>query len=319
VKNANESIENQLKQYLSKIGDSIVAVLDEDIIKIHVHTNNPGTVLEKALTIGALENIKIENMRIQHTNKISFEQPGDHAKAKDIVVYAQAIEEPAAETEPKEIGFIVVSAGAGFKETFESLGADIVVEGGQTMNPSTEDFIEAIERLNAESILILPNNKNIILAAEQAAALIENKKVIVVPTMSVPQGVSALINYSEMSSAEENLETMREVIAEVRTGQITYAVRDTVIEDKEIKKGDILGMVDGKIEHVAQDVDVGAKGLLDLMLAEGGEVLSIFYGEAVTEESAAALLDYVAEKYPGVEAEVQFGGQPMYDYVFSVE
>ncbi|MDR2902901.1 MAG: DAK2 domain-containing protein, partial [Clostridiales bacterium] len=184
---------------------------------------------------------------------------------------------------------------------------------------STEDFIEAIERLNAESILLFPNNKNIILAAEQAAELIENKTVIVVPTLSVPQGVSALINYNDQATAEENAETMIEAIEQVRTGQITYAVRDTVIEDKEIKKGDILGMIDGKIEHVAKEIQAGAKGLIDLMLEAGAEVLSIFYGDAVTEEEAAELLDYVAEKYPDVESEVQFGGQPIYGYVLSVE
>jgi DAK2 domain fusion protein YloV len=313
VKNADEAVENRLKQYLSTVGDSIVAVSDEEIIKIHVHTNNPGAVLEKALTIGALDNIKIENMRIQHTNKINFEQSAGGAKARE----TELAGEPEAERKP--IGFIVVSTGAGFKETFENLGADIVVEGGQTMNPSTEDFIEAIERLNAESILLFPNNKNIILAAEQAAELIENKTVIVVPTLSVPQGVSALINYAENSTAEENAEAMIEAIAEVHTGQITYAVRDTVLAGKEIKKGDVLGMIDGKIEQVAQDAQLGAKGLIDQMLAAGGEILTIFYGEAATEESAAELLDYVSETYPEIEAEMQFGGQPIYDYVLSVE
>jgi dihydroxyacetone kinase-like predicted kinase len=227
--------------------------------------------------------------------------------------------EQESEAEIKDVGFIVVSSGAGFKETFESLGADIVVEGGQTMNPSTEDFIEAIERLKADNVLLFPNNKNIILAAEQAAELIEDKNVIVIPTKSVPQGVSALINYSDLNSVEENAEEMLEVIQHVRTGQITYAVRDTVFDGKEIKTGDFLCIVDGKIILVAQDMQQGAKELLDFMLENGGEVLSIFYGETVADETAGELLDYVTEKHPEVEAEVQFGGQPVYYYVFSVE
>lgn len=318
TKNATEETEGRLKKYLSAIGDSIVAAADDDMIKIHVHTNNPGAVLEKALAIGYLDNIKIENMHIQHTNKIDFEQSS--------ILDTNNKEEKKAESdnkdndiENKNIGFIAVSSGAGFKELFISLGADIVVEGGQSMNPSTEDFIEAIESVEADNIIIFPNNKNIILSANQAASLTEDKNITVIPTKSIPQGVSALLNYSELKSVQENAKQMEDLIKHVRTGQITYAVRATVIEDKEIKEGDILCMVDGKIELVAQSLQPGAKALLDIMLKDGGEVLSIFYGEAATSETAQELLEYVSDKYTDVEAEVQNGGQPIYHYIFSVE
>ncbi len=316
VDNPGEDVLHNLKQFISEIGDSIVAVADEHIIKIHVHTNNPGAVLEKALEIGYLDNIKIENMRLQHSNIIEFE-----IKEEDVVKETFDANDNAVniEDEIRDVAFIVVSAGDGFRELFESLGADAIIEGGQTMNPSTNDFIAAIENLNAKNIIIMPNNKNIILAAQQASFLVEGKNVIVLPTKCIPQGVCALVNYTDVEPLEENCKRMEEAIKNVRTGQVTYAVRATVLDDKQIDQGDVICLLADKIVLVEKDIERAAKGLLDIMLEDGGEVLSIFYGEAVNQDEAQVVLDYALGKGLDIEAEIHRGGQPIYHYIFSVE
>ena len=304
---ANDDAEDALKDYLSDIGDSIVVVADDNFIKVHVHTDNPGLALEKALAFGALDGLKIENMRLQHAAVTS--QPPAAMKADD----------PGFAPIEKTTGFVVVSVGEGFQTVFKGLGADVIIEGGQTMNPSTEDILAAVAKVRAESVIILPNNKNIVLAARQAADLCEDKKVFVVPTKSVPQGISALLAFAPLDDAEANATNMEEAAQLVRTGQITYAVRDTMIDDKEIKEGDFLCIVDGTIEIVSQALQTGAKALLDKMLADGGEVATIFYGADAQEADAEALGAYVAEKYPDCEVDVQCGAQPIYFYIFSVE
>ena len=311
----NDDAEDELKAYLDGIGDSIVVVADETFIKIHVHTDNPGLALEKALTYGALDKLKIENMRLQHEEAI---QRGASTTAQTPTAAAAASDVGFAPIE-KTIGFVVVSAGDGFKSVFESLGADVVIEGGQTMNPSTEDILAAVNKVAAENVIILPNNKNIVLAAQQATYLSEQKKILVVPTRSIPQGISALLAYAPMEDAVTNAAGMEEAIELVHSGQITYAVRDTVIDDKEIHEGDFLCMADGQIAIVSQGLDEGAKALLDKLIADGGEVVTIFYGAEVSEADAEALGAYVNETYPDCETDVQYGGQPLYYYIFSVE
>jgi len=303
-KNADDETVDGLKNYLMSIGDSLVVVADDEVIKVHVHTNHPGQAIEKALTIGALNGLKIDNMRIQHTSKIEFEKTGAEEK-KD---------EPR-----KEKGFVSVSMGDGIAEIFRNLGADEIVSGGQTMNPSTEDILNAVEKVNADNVFILPNNKNIILASEQAAKIVKDKKIFVVPTTSVPEGLSALINYDASQSAEEALEAMKESISLVKTCMVTYAVRDTAIGETKIAEGDILGMLGGKIEVVAKDIKEGTCQLLDKAVDEDSEMISIYYGRDVTEDDAQEIAAYVEEKYPECELEVVSGGQPLYYYIISVE
>ncbi|WP_250227753.1 DAK2 domain-containing protein [Anaeropeptidivorans aminofermentans] len=312
VDKVTDEMEEGFKRYLETIGDSIVVVGDEDIIKIHVHTDHPGLALEKALKTGNLSNLKIENMRLQHTNLINFQETKEHEHkpAENILT------EP---SEKKETGFIAVSAGEGLKELFKSIGADVIIEGGQTMNPSTEDILAAIEGLNADNIFILPNNKNIVLAAEQAAELSE-KNVYVIATKSVPQGISALISYAPEKNPEENIEHLNEAVSGIVTGQVTYAVRASNFEDKKIEDGDILCMVDGKITNVSNTIEEGSKVLIDNMFAKkAGEVMSIYFGEGITEEDAYNLSAYVEEKYPDCEVAVMEGGQPLYYYIISLE
>lgn len=306
VKKVTDQMEDSFKEYLSSVGDSIVVVGDETILKVHVHTDHPGLVMEKALRLGPLSNLKIENMREQHTNLINFSDVRENGN------------EPQP-TEKKDTGFIVVSAGEGLSELFKSLGADIMIEGGQTMNPSTEDILGAIEKLNAENIMILPNNKNIILAAEQAAAL-SDKNAFVIPTTSIPQGISSIISYNSEMNPSENISEIKENLQEILTGQVTYAVRDTNLEDKEIAEGDILCMLEGKIATVSKSVADGAKELIDKMFLEkDGDVMSIYFGEGVTEEDSDQLSAYVKEKYPSCEVASLYGGQPLYYYVISLE
>ena len=299
--------EKAFKAYLSSIGDSIVAVSDDDIVKVHVHTNDPGLAIQKALTYGSLSNMKIDNMRLEHQEKL----------IKDAEKLAA---EQAQEEQPrKEVGFITVSTGEGIKEIFTSLGADHVIEGGQTMNPSTEDMLNAIEKVNADTIFILPNNKNIILAAEQATQLVENKKVMVVPTKTVPQGLTALINFVPEKSAEENLESMTQEMERVKTGQVTYAVRETSIDGHEIKQGDIMGIGDKSILSVGTDLQETTKDMIGKLVDDESELISIYYGSEATEEQAEEIVSYIEEEYPDLEVEVQMGGQPIYYYVISVE
>lgn len=304
---AFEDIENSLKAYLQSMGDSIVLVGDDDIVKIHVHTNNPGAVLEKALTIGPISKIKIDNMREQHSSMVSFLDEGQNYTPQEPLQH-------------KNIGFIAVSTGKGLKELFKSLGVDNIIEGGQTMNPSTETFLSAIEKVNSDNIVVLPNNKNIILAAEQAAKLCTDKKVYVLPTETVPQGVASIVSFVPDIGIEENLKQMKSAITNVRTGQITYAIRDTSIDGKEIKDGDILCILEGKITHVNKNIIDGTKELIDTIVkANMPDIISIYYGEDQTEEDAKIIAKYIEDKYEECEVEIFNGGQPLYYYIISAE
>ena len=301
--------ETEFKAYLESIGDSIVCVADDDIVKIHVHTNDPGLAIQKALTYGQLSRMKIDNMREEHQERL----------IKDAEKLA-AQQAEAKKAEPrKEVGFIAVSIGEGMNEIFRELGADYIIEGGQTMNPSTEDMLNAIDQVNAEHIFILPNNKNIILAANQAQTLTEDKDIIVVPSKTVPQGITAIINYMPDADAQTNLEAMIEGIGNVKTGQVTYAVRDTHIDDKEIHEGDIMGIGDSGILAVGQSVEETTKEMLTQLVDEDTELISLYYGQDVQEESAENFAQEIEDLYPDVDVDVHSGGQPIYYYVLSVE
>ena len=303
--------EQKFKAFLESIGDSIVVVADEEIVKVHVHTNDPGVAITRALTYGELSRMKIDNMREEHREKL--------IKDAEKMAAAQAAEQPKKTMPHKEVGFISVSIGDGIGEIFKGLGVDYLIEGGQTMNPSTEDMLNAIAEVNADTIFIFPNNKNIILAANQAQALTEDKKIIVIPTKTVPQGISAIISFDAAKTPEENEEAMKEAISLVKTGQVTYAVRDTHIDDKEIKEGNIMGIGDHSILAVGEDIAEITKETIGLMIDEDSELISVYYGEDITEEDAQALGDELQEQYPDCEVEVYEGGQPIYYYVVSVE
>ena len=301
--------ETEFKAYLESIGDSIVCVADDDIVKIHVHTNDPGLAIQKALTYGQLSRMKIDNMREEHQERL----------IKDAEKLA-AQQAEAKKAEPrKEVGFIAVSIGEGMNEIFRELGADYIIEGGQTMNPSTEDMLNAIDQVNAEHIFILPNNKNIILAANQAKSLVEDKEIIVIPTKTVPQGITAIINFMPDADAKTNEEAMLEEIKNVKTGQMTYAVRDTHIDDKEIHEGDIMGIGDSGILAVGKDLEETTKELIANLVDEDSELISIYYGEEVSEEEAEKFAGEIEELYPDIDVDIQFGGQPIYYYVLAVE
>ena len=301
--------ETEFKAYLESIGDSIVCVADDDIVKIHVHTNDPGLAIQRALTYGQLSRMKIDNMREEHQERL----------IKDAEKLA-AQQAEAKKAEPrKEVGFIAVSIGEGMNEIFRELGADYIIEGGQTMNPSTEDMLNAIDQVNAEHIFILPNNKNIILAANQAQELTEDKDIIVVPSKTVPQGITAIINYMPDADAQTNLEAMIEGIGNVKTGQVTYAVRDTHIDNKEIHEGDIMGIGDSGILAVGQSVEETTKEMLAQLVDEDTELISLYYGQDVQEESAENFAQEIEDLYPDVDVDVHSGGQPIYYYVLSVE
>ena len=309
TKTFNIKHEIDFKEYLESIGDSIVVVADDDVVKVHVHTNDPGLAIQKALKYGALSNMKIDNMRLEHQEKL-FKME-ETAKAQE------------ADTEPemphKDTGFIAVSVGDGLSEIFKGLGVDYIIEGGQTMNPSTEDMLNAIEKVNADTVFILPNNKNIILAANQAQTLVEDKQVVVIPTKTVPQGITAVINYVPDLSTEENADTMTEEIKNVKTGQVTYAVRDTMIDDKEIKEGDYMGIGDAGILSVGGDMAEITFEMISAMIDDDTELISIYYGEEVKEEDAEALKARIEEAYSSCDVELQFGGQPIYYYIVSAE
>ena len=301
--------ETEFKAYLESIGDSIVCVADDDIVKIHVHTNDPGLAIQKALTYGQLSRMKIDNMREEHQERL----------IKDAEKLA-AQQAEAKKAEPrKEVGFIAVSIGEGMNEIFRELGADYIIEGGQTMNPSTEDMLNAIDQVNAEHIFILPNNKNIILAANQAQELTEDKDIIVVPSKTVPQGITAIINYMPDADAQTNLEAMIEGIGNVKTGQVTYAVRDTHIDDKEIHQGDIMGIGDAGILSVGQDIAETTLEMLEQLVDDDSELISLYYGQDVNEEEADAFTQEVEKLYPDIDVDVHCGGQPIYYYVLAVE
>ena len=313
VQGADETVTTGLKNYLGTIGDSVVCVADDEIIKIHVHTDHPGLAIEKALTIGSLTGLKIDNMREQHTNKISF------TNAPAAAPSAPVAEVPAVEQPKKDVGFVSISAGAGLTAIFKNLGVDEVIEGGQTMNPSTEDIQNAVDKINADHLFVLPNNKNIILAAEQAAALSEDKKLHVIPSRSVPEGISAMCCFEADAVPDEMEAAMKDAIKLVDTATVTYAVRDTSIGDKEIREGNILGMLNDQIEVVAEDVMEGTKELIKASIKDVSEVVGIYFGADATEESAEELAAFIEENYPDCEVEVQSGGQPLYYYIISVE
>lgn len=301
--------ELKFKAYLESIGDSIVVVSDEDIVKVHVHTNDPGLAIQKALTYGSLSRMKIDNMREEHNERVI--QGAAQAE--------QAEEKPAQAAPRKPFGFVTVSIGEGLNEIFKGIGADYIIEGGQTMNPSTEDMLTAIENVNADTIYILPNNSNIILAAEQAASLTEDKEIVVIPSKTVPQGITALINFMPDKSVEENTKRMTDEMQNVKTGQVTYAVRDTSMDGKEIKAGDYMGIGDKTILSVGGDIAEVTFELLEALMDEDSELVSLYYGQETSEEDANALADRVMEAYPDVDVEVHPGGQPIYYYVLSVE
>ena len=301
--------EISFKEYLSSLGDSIVCVADDEVVKIHVHTNDPGLAIQRALTYGSLSRIKIDNMREEHQEKL--------IKDAEKIAAQQAAE--AKKAPRKEVGFISVSIGEGFGEIFRDLGVDYLIEGGQTMNPSTEDVLNAIDKVNADTIFVLPNNKNIILAANQAKALTEDKNIIVIPTKTVPQGITAVINYVPEKTVEDNEQTMLEEIKRVKTGQITYAVRDTHIDDKEIHQGDIMGIGDSGMLAVGQDIASVAKETVKAMADDDTELISIYYGEDFSVEDAEALGMELEEEYEYCDIEVNCGGQPIYYCIISVE
>lgn len=306
--------ENEFKSYLETIGDSIVVVADDEIVKVHVHTNDPGLAMQRGLTYGSLTTIIIENMKLERDEKISALKEKEMQSAG---IPEEKEEKPA--EPPKEMGFISVSIGEGINEIFKGLGVDYIIEGGQTMNPSTEDMLNAIEKVNAKTVFILPNNKNIILAANQAASLVEDKKIIVIPTKTIPQGITALINYIPDSTPEDNEQRMSSEISMVKTGQVTYAVRDTVIDDKEIKQDDFMGIGDSGILSVGQNLEPTVMDMMKQLVDEDSAIVSIYYGEDTKEEDANALGEKIGEAFPDVEIEVHYGGQPIYYYVISVE
>lgn len=312
-KKFDDKDEKKFKSYLESIGDSIVCVADDDIVKIHVHTNDPGLAIQKALTYGSLTKMKIDNMREEHNERFGNTTSAS-AKIEEVETKV-----PVQEMARKDVGFIAVSIGEGLNEIFEGLGADYIIKGGQTMNPSTEDMLNAIDNINADNIFILPNNGNIILAAEQAKNIVEDKNIIVVPTKTIAQGITALISYVEDCSVEDNLESMIEAIGNVKTGQVTYAVRDTELDGKVIKQNDIMGIGDKVIEAVGQDISEVTCELVANMVDDDSELISIYYGEDIKEEDANALSKKLEEKYPDLDVELNYGGQPIYYYILSVE
>ncbi len=307
-KTFNIKMEMDFKAFLESIGDSIVCVADDEVVKVHVHTNDPGLAIQKALMYGALSNMKIDNMRLEHQEKLFKMSEKENAETA-----------PAAKEPMKSVGFITVSVGDGINEIFESLGVDYIIEGGQTMNPSTADILDAVDKVNAETIFILPNNKNIIMAANQAAELMTDKTLLVIPTKTIPQGIAAVINYVPEMSLDENEEAMLQEIGNVKTGQVTYAVRDTMIDDKEIKKDDYMGIGDSGLLAVGQSCTEVTENMVRELVDEESELISIYYGSDVSEEDAQELCSKIEANHPDCEVELQFGGQPIYYYVISVE
>ena len=306
--------ELNFKAYLESIGDSIVVVADDEIVKVHVHTNDPGLAIQKALTYGSLSKMKIDNMREEHKEKLIKEAQKAEAEKKAAEEAAKKPAEP-----KKKYGFISVSAGAGLSEIFEGLGVDVVIEGGQTMNPSTEDMLNAIDKVNAENVFILPNNSNIILAANQAQSIVTDKNVYVVPSKTIPQGITALINFDESADAEANFDNMSSEMKNVKTGQVTYAVRDTSMDGKEIKQNDIMGIGDKTILSVGKDIEETTIDMLSQLIDDDSELISVYYGADVSSEQVDSLTAKIEETYPDLDLEVHSGGQPIYYYIVSVE
>ena len=309
LERGEDVVESQLKEYLQKIGDCVVVVADDDIVKVHVHTNDPGLAIQKALTYGSLTSMKIDNMREEHQEKV----------IRDAQKVAESASAPKKEEPRKENGFIAVAAGDGLADIFRDLGVDYVIEGGQTMNPSTDDVLSAIEQGNADNIFVLPNNGNIILAANQAKNLTEDKEVYVVPSKNIPQGIAAMISFVSGRSAAENAESMEEEMQLIKSGQVTYAVRDTNMDGKDIKQGDFMGLTDKTIVSVGSDLQGTAKELIESLLDEDSELVSLYYGSDATKEQAEQLAEDIENTHEDVEVEVQYGGQPVYSYFISVE
>lgn len=309
LERGEDVVESQLKEYLQKIGDCVVVVADDDIVKVHVHTNDPGLAIQKALTYGSLTSMKIDNMREEHQEKV----------IRDAQKVAESASAPKKEEPRKENGFIAVAAGDGLADIFRDLGVDYVIEGGQTMNPSTDDVLSAIEQVNADNIFVLPNNGNIILAANQAKDLTEDKEVYVVPSKNIPQGIAAMISFVSGRSAAENAESMEEEMQLIKSGQVTYAVRDTNMDGKDIKQGDFMGLTDKTIVSVGSDLQGTAKELIESLLDEDSELVSLYYGSDATKEQAEQLAEDIEKTHEDVEVEVQYGGQPVYSYFISVE
>lgn len=308
-----DSEEEEYRQFLESIGDSIVLVADDDIVKTHVHTNEPGVALTKALTFGSLSKIKIDNMREEHQEKLFKEAEKQAALQKE----ERKKKKSAAEW--KEVGFIAVSIGEGLNQIFRELGADHIIEGGQTMNPSTEDILNAVDKVNAKTIFVLPNNKNIILAAEQATHLSDDKNLVVIPTKTIPQGITALINYVPELSPEENQRRMTNELSSVKTGQVTYAVRDTEIDDKKISQGDYMGIGDKTILAVGKELETVVIDMAREMVDDDTGMISVYYGQEVTDAAADDLAEKLTEAFPDIEVELNNGGQPIYYYIMSVE
>ena len=309
----SEKEESSFKDFLESIGDSIVLVADDEIVKVHVHTNQPGEAFTRALTYGSLSRMKVDNMREEHHERLI-------KNAEKMAAQQKAEEEQAKADEPKKkYGFIAVSVGEGLDEIFKGLNIDYIISGGQTMNPSTEDILNAVDKVNAENIFVLPNNKNIILAANQAESLVEDKNLIVIPSKTIPQGISAMIGFIEDSTPEENKEAMTESMSYVKTGEVTYAVRDTVIDDKEIKEGNIMGIGDEGMLAVGEDIADTTVEMIQAMQDEDSEIVSVYYGEGMSGEDADALAEKITEVLPELEVEIYPGGQPVYYYIVSVE
>ena len=313
-KEYSQKDEDELKKYLGSIGDSLVVVSDDEIVKIHVHTNHPGLAFEKGLTYGSLSRMKVDNMREEHEERVIQDS---ERLAKEQAAQPNPAEEETGERKP--YGFITVSCGDGLSEIFKGIGADYLIEGGQTMNPSTEDMLNAIKKVNADHIFILPNNKNIIMAANQARDLTEDKEIIVIPSKTVPQGITALVNFIPDLTPEENLENMTAEMERVQTAQITYAVRNTSIDGMEIHEGDIMAIGDHGMLAVDTSVLGAAKAALEAMLNEDSELVTIYYGSDVTEADAEAFRKQAEEEFPDKEIELQYGGQPIYYYMISAE
>ena len=307
----------KIKEYLLTLGDSLVCVADDEVIKIHVHTNHPGKAFEKGLEYGQLTRCKVDNMREEHNERVFMANEMhyvDSPKAEEPAVEETTFDEP-----PKKYGFVAVSAGDGMSTIFEEIGVDYVIHGGQTMNPSTDDILSAIKHVNAENVYILPNNKNIVLAANQASDICEDKKIFVIPSSTIPQGIAAMLSYSEAAEPEENLENMKSALGDVKTGEVTFAIRDTSVEGKEIRKNNIMGISDNGIDVVGTEVDQVTKDLVESLVDEDSGLITLYYGEDISEEDANALSDYLAEKYEDLDVDVRFGGQPIYYYILSVE
>ena len=307
--------EEDLKQFLESIGDSIVCVSDDEIVKIHVHTNHPGQAFEKGLTLGYLSNMKVDNMRLEHHEKVIKQAEREEAARQEAARQA----EKEKQQPKKQYGFIAVSMGDGLKEFFTELGVDYVIEGGQTMNPSTEDMLNAIEKVHAENIFIFPNNKNVVLAANQAAGLCEDKNIIVLATANAPQGISAMIAFDSTMTLEDNKNNMLEAVSNVKSGQVTYAVRDTSIDGKAIHEGDIMGIGDKGLVSVGNDISDVTFDLIKDAVDENSELISIYYGADVKKEDAEAFAARVEESFPDCDVQNYYGGQPIYYYIVSVE